>query len=660
MGIGRDAGMAMILAALTFGLLLPYLDASMLSIRADVRQMPDEGTVLSNADRVSRGQALYREVFDFKGPISYLPYVLADRIAPPTARTGRLTMFAILATWAAAMSEVALLITGRRVVAVLVALWVPLQIWQAWTYAYQDFTAQLLLVLGVLCALVAFDATPDGRRRAVTLGGAGVCAALVVWTSLAQGVAGLVALGGAVTLVAGMTAGRRAGLHAARSFGLGALLGSAAVFGWLASMRAVRPGLEAMLIFPFSHYRGAANDTGYGFDAAIYSAWWTAPRWIAIAAGSILGVTEVVPILALAVALGVVTWVIAQVARPRSRRRRWRAPALARLMVPASLAATALPVILKQTRSDICHLGFIEGGCLVAILAALAGAPRTDADTEADTEAKEAVELAGGAGGGAGAGRPGARMAAVARVLVALGRGALFIGLGGAVVMAAAFYAHALRIKPAGYVDLDVEGRIAYDGDFIAARTRPDERVVVTSYGGWQYLYARRDNATSFALLLDDPYCAEQWPIAARQIVTNRPRLLLVPEEHLRKLASYAPEIAAMYFGYSGNYMLDDRGPGPPFALPARWVFAGAGIAGSHAGRLHLEMRADGGPARLLALIAERQGAVRAAIYGDLVSVFDGVDAYVGKLSPDGTRIAGTRFGRGGVRRPFAGKRLGP
>ena len=361
MGIGRDAGMAMILAALTFALLLPYLDASMLSIRADVRQMPDEGTVLSNADRVSRGQALYREVFYFKGPISYLPYVLADRIAPPTARTGRLTMFAILAIWSAAMSEVALLITGRRVVAVLVALWVPLQIWQAWTYAYQDFTAQFLLVLGVLCALVAFDA-PDGRRRALTLGAAGVCAALAVWTSLAQGVAGLVALGGAVTLVAGLTAGRRAGLHAAGSFGLGAVLGSAAVFGWLAAMGAVRPGLEAMLVFPFSHYRGAANDTSYGFDAAIYLASWIAPRWIAIAAGSILGVTEVVPILALAVALGVVAWVIAQVARPRSRRRSWRAPALARLMVPASLAATALPVILRQTRSDICHLGFIEGG----------------------------------------------------------------------------------------------------------------------------------------------------------------------------------------------------------------------------------------------------------------------------------------------------------
>jgi hypothetical protein len=133
-----------------------------------------------------------------------------------------------------------------------------------------------------------------------------------------------------------------------------------------------------------------------------------------------------------------------------------------------------------------------------------------------------------------------------------------------------------------------------------------------------------------------------------------------VPEEHLRKLASYAPEIAAMYFGYSGNYMLDERGPGPPFALPARWVFAGARIAGSHAGRLHLELRADGGSARLLAFIAERQGDVRAAIYGDLVSVFDGVDAYVGRLSPDGTRIAGTRFGRGGERRSFAGRRLGP
>lgn len=616
----------------TFLLLTPYLDASMLSIRASVRQMPDEGTILSNADRVSRGHALYREVFDFKGPISYLPYVLADRVAAPTARNGRLTMFIILSFWAAAMFELARRITGRRVVAGIVALWVPLQIWQAWTYAYQDFTAQLLLVLGVLAALWSFEAdaagpeaTTEGWRPSTARVAAGTCSALALWTSLAQGLTGLVALGSAVGLVAGVSRGRRAGLTAGGAFAVGVMLGSAGVFVWLARMGAVRAGLEAMLLFPFQHYRSPTNVTTYGFDAPIYAGLWESPRWLSASVQAMLLATEVVPIVALVVALPVMSWLLVLVARPHLRRG-WPSDLVARVALPASLAATAVPVALNRTRSDICHLGFVEGGCVIATLAVFALRSR-----------------------------PGPRGRALA-----VGRGILTAGLGATALMAAAFYANALRIKPPGYVDLDVEGRIVFDGDLIAARTQPGDRIVVTGYGGWQYLYSRRDNATSFALLLDDSYSAEEWPVAARQIVANRPRLLLAPEDDFKKLCGYEAAIAAMYFGYDGNYMLDERGAGPPFPLPAPWELEGPGIFGTSAGSMQMTLREDGGSARLLAFIPARQAEMRAVLHGDRLSVFEGSLSYVGTLSADGSRIRGVTFGQQGERRAFTGHRLAP
>lgn len=625
-----DAAIATILAALTFIALTPFLDASMLSIRASVRHMADEGTILSNADRVSRGQALYREVFDFKGPISYLPYVVAYKVAPATARTGRLTMFVIMALWAAAMFETARRITRLRSVAVVVALWVPFQIWQAWTYAYQDFIAQLFLIIGLLTAIRAFERAapraPSSGRAFLGVATSGMCCALALWTSLAQGFTGLVALAMAIVLVAWITDGGRAGFCVGAAFGVGTLVGTGGVFIWLASMGAVGAGLRAMLVFPFAHYQ-AANDTTYAYDAPIYADLWRDSRWAHLTAQTILKATQTVPIVAVAFGLVVAAGLIVLLARPhrRSLPTRWvgQGALLARVALPASLAATAVPVVLSQTRSDICHIGFIEGGCVVALLGVFALRP--------------------------GPGIGGDVAFICQRVLK--------LSLGATLLMAVSFYVHTLRVKPPGFVDLDAEGLVAFDGDLIAARTRPADRVFVTSYGGWEYLYSRRDNATSFALLIDDSYSSEQWPVAARQIVAHRPRLLLVPESDFLKLVNEAPQIGVRYFGYSGNYMLDDRGEGPPFALPASWEFTGDGIVGRAPGRLHVTIRGERASSRLLAWSGVRNTDMRAAIHGDLVSMFDGDDSYVGTLSRDGTRIAGTRFRAGGQRQPFVARR---
>src|SRR6185503_14165078 len=99
-------------------------------------QTPDEGTALSDADRIERGHALYREVFNFRGPYAFLPYVAAFKLAPPTARTGRLAQFAIIAVWSAVAYALGLAITRRRSLAMTLAAWPLFVAWPAWPYAY--------------------------------------------------------------------------------------------------------------------------------------------------------------------------------------------------------------------------------------------------------------------------------------------------------------------------------------------------------------------------------------------------------------------------------------------------------------------------------------------------------------------------------------------
>jgi len=625
MMLGRkwDVWLALAIGVVTFALLVPYVDASMPSIRDTTTVgMGDEGTVLSNADRVSRGDALYREVFDFKGPIGYLPYVVAYKFATPTVRTARLVMFGILACWAAATFAVSRRITGSRGLGAVAALLVPLQVWQAWSYAYQDFTAQLFLTLAVLCALKS----PEARQTAtglilpagLWLGAAGACAALAFWTSLAQGLTVMVGLGVSIAAVEVISAGRSAAARSVVAYALGIIASTLAVVAWLLAMGAVSAGLQAMFVFPFKHYAGT-NVTEYAFDASLYPERWMGTPWVYHSVRLMVEATRFIPFLALGVALPVAVWLVALVVRPKLRR--WPASALVRAGMPASLAAAAVPVVLNKTRSDICHIGFIEGGCILAMLAVFAVRPL---------------------------GAWGARLARIVRWAVAL-------SLCGLLSAASAFYVHALRLRAPTAMDLDALWRTRTLADAIEARTRPEDRILVTPYGGEHYLYSRRQNATSFALLFEDPYCAGQWPVAARQVVENRPRLLLIPQAHFDKLKSYQPSLGSMYFGYNYNFMLDERGSGPNFPLPARWEFVR-----ENAARFEVRLELDQGNSKLLADIVGGPQRIRAAIQGDLLSVFDDERSYVGRLSPDGSSVRGTQFGPRGQKRSFHGRSLEP
>lgn len=544
-----DGAVAAALAGITFLLLMPYLNPAFLSVRRSVLHQPDEGTILSNADRVARGHSLYREVFDFKGPVGYAPFVAAFKLGDPTARNGRLAMFVVISLWAAAMYGAARLISGRRSLGLLMALLVPLQVWPAWSYAYQDFTAQFFLTLALLLALAApgLSSRPaaawpgirsgsgsgSGSGSRWLLAASGASASLAFWTSVAQGLSGMVALWGTVIFLAALAGGPRAALREGVRFGTGVLVGSVPVLIWLGSMGSIGAGLYATIPFPLQYYMSAANVAPYAYDELIYSNQWrgAGPEWVRLAVKSMMRVTVLIPRIALAVAVGVALGLLVLAALTLLRRRTGRVAMraslpqwgpLARIALPASLAATSVSVVIERTRSDICHIGFIEGGCLLAICA-LFGLKPTN--------------------------RPGRRIATILQAGVAA-------ALVYTVAVAAAFHGYAWRQLPPKGPDLDSIGRADSGADAIVAATKPWDHIFVTPYGGWAYLYSRRDNATSFAFLIEDTYCTLHWPIAARQIVDNRPALLLIPEGAYNIVVAHQPKIASMYVGLPGRYSL--------------------------------------------------------------------------------------------------------
>jgi hypothetical protein len=121
-----------------------------------------------------------------------------------------------------------------------------------------------------------------------------------------------------------------------------------------------------------------------------------------------------------------------------------------------------------------------------------------------------------------------------------------------------------------------------------------------------------------------------------------------------------------MYFGSAGNYMLDDRGVGPPLPDPARFeLVVDAWGGGGQAERLFVTLRGKGdgkatkvGSAQLSAATPGRPEMTLATIHRDILSLFDEDRTYVGHISVDGMKIVGTQFGPGIQKRQFTGVRI--
>jgi hypothetical protein len=596
-----DVAIAALMAGVVFVLCLPYLDASFPNLRRDQSVMADEGTIISDADRMARGHVPYREVWAYRGLYGFLPYMLAFKIAEPSARNARLVQFAIVAVWTAVAYALGLAVTRRRFMAGVLASWPFLVAWTAWSFAYFDLSAQLYCALAAL-AVVAVEARPE-RRPGWLLAAAGGLVGAAIWTSFAQGVPVLVALAAALALKdCAEAAPLRAALRRQAAYFGGFAAATLAMILWLLPQHAVADAFDAIIIFPLRYYHSsAANTTKYGYDIPIYVQHWRdSGVWLSWVARIFLWGLALVP--ALAVTIGLV-WIGASLFWRRSG---WRPAAMPRgALVAAALAAAAVPVLLNRTRSDVCHIGFIVVGCTVVVGALVSRAWR------APSLARRAAARVG------------------LSLLVATPLASLVI------------YGQCLALRPRKGIPADQQGREAAYADLYAARLRPGERFVATPYGGWPYVYSHHDNATSFALLFEDPYCRGQWATAARQIVDSKPRFLAMPASMFAILADKEPSLKSLYFGSDRNYLLDRAEPGPALAS-TRWWLTRLDLAGQPVDTRGVDLVVEGQLPRVRASFGG--GPVRAVLYGDLFQMFEADTTYVGTLAPDGASMQGRVF----------------
>jgi hypothetical protein len=602
--VGRfptDLVLGLAIAAVAFVACLPFLNASFQTLRRDAGVTADEGTLVSDADRMARGHAPYREVFAFRGPYAYLPYVAAFKVAEPSARNARLVQFVIIALLSAIVYALGLAVTHRRLLAVVLASWPFLVAWPAWPFAYFDLGTQLYCALAGL-AVVIVEAQPGHRwDRLIVVAGAFGGAAL--WSSFAQGVPVMIALSIALALKDRSVGARSRDLwlRQARFWG-GALVSTLAMVVWLLPYHAVVDAMRDVVFFPLRYYRSEANKTHYAYDIEDYVPQWTAiDRRLGWAVRACFYGMAALPALAVLIALA---WIALSVLFPR---RGWGVAALPRGALAASaIAAPAVPVLVSRTRSDVCHIGFVAVGCTVVIAALVSSYWRARS--------------------------PWRRFAGLLAFL------ALLVPPAGSLII----YGYGLRVRPRVGTPIDEQGRASCPADLYAARLRPDDRFVSTPYGGWSYTYSRRDNATSFALLYEDPYCEGQWPTAARQIVERKPAFLAMSATLFDLLAAQEPALKTLYFGYDGNYLLDRAEPGPALAS-TKWSLIRRDRQGREIDRRDLELTVEGQLPRVLGTF-RGSGVLRAALYGDRFTLFDESVTYIGILAADGARIEGRVF----------------
>lgn len=560
----------------------------------------DEGTFLYYSWRISAGHVLYRDFFDFKGIVSYLPTAFVYFFTGPSFVVGRLTQFAIVAGISGLSCSNAIQVTGRRWAGVLAGAFTPLVSWPTWPNAYHDLTAQLFLLLALRLAFRALAVSALLRARAWCW--AGVCAGLAFWTSLAQGTAGTFALLVAASLTGFLLEGRKNAQHVATWFsaGFAAVAGVLALYGL--ATRSLGAMLRAVFVFPFTKY-GATNVTAYAEDMQIWiDRWSSAKPELALGAKVIChAVALTLPLATLAALL------VAVVAIVRLLHESHAASAdFCRLVLTAALAATAVPVLVSKTRSDLCHIGFVAPGCALVIVATLA----YPAYRARGFRAAQGVVALG-----------------VASVLTVAG----WFGARNA-------FANFER-RPFRQIDALTRGAFSVDSDDeLLAPTDLTVHLPPGYYpGGYAYLLSRRHSAIAFSILEDDgEYYADQWPEAANEIVARRPRLMKITRADLTKLASYRPEIAKMYFGFDGRYMLDDKRPSRIDGDSA-WTYT---LSNREAGTITL--KANGG--QLRAVFRNNAGAtgeLAGSIDGDRVAILHSQRVYVARLSADGTAMTG-------------------
>ena len=460
----------------------------------------DEGTVLYDSFRITCGEVIYRDFFEFQGPVFYYIYAGLFTITGPSvaaARALNLLITGLGATLIALLVARSLgLIAGAMAAAVHICLLVPM-----WPYAYPHWLSEALALGGIYLL-----ATSSGYARRELVGGACIGLSAATIQSL-----GLPILAACMAALAGPgivhRSWRESCVRPLRVFA-GALLSVAPIILYLGMNGALEQMWYSMFEWVFTHYPEGQKDAamrGYGafLESYIIAHARVVWPWRDLA---VIGLRFINLLPLFAICGGVIVTVQAIIDG-------WRRSLDDGYLVigTAAIAGTA-SLLLGITRVDVTHIAFVGSfglcGAAIALRLLITWKPRLRLSV------------------------------AIAWVII----GVLMIANFGAKTVMTyrssrkmeGWRGEVLKLAMARWIDANVGLK---------------DPIVVAEMGGLQYLYIRR-SAVGFTYIPGNApkyFSDEQWRSLGRQILKALPPVIELTGEQWLQVTQRTPELKQLY-----------------------------------------------------------------------------------------------------------------
>ncbi|MBM4308932.1 MAG: hypothetical protein FJ123_19570 [Deltaproteobacteria bacterium] len=505
---------------------LPYLAPGGPAIKYPwpLKIVIDEGTVLYDSFRITSGEVMYRDFFQFQGPVFYYIYAGLFAITGPSLTAARALNLLITAFTAMLIGSLIArnlgMLAGAGAAAVHACLLVPM-----WPYAYPHWLAESFSFLGIYFLMIS-----RFRARFEWIGGAFLGLSVFTIQSI-----GLPILGACMAVLAMSGIIHRGWKDTCarplRVLG-GAMLSISPFILYLSVVGGFDQMWYAMFEWVFKHYpEGQTDIAGYGYGAFVNSdiinhsrvnqPW----RYFAVIG---LRLVEVLPLFSVLGAIALIIQAFIKGGRQLLNN--------SYLLIGAASIAGTSPLLLGITRADLTHIAFIGsfGLCGASIFFSLL------------------VHW-----------KPRFRFPIIIAWIII---GILTVtNLGAKTVM---------TYQPSRNM-LDWKGEILKHAipRWIDANVSPHERIVVSDMAGLQYLYIRR-SAVGFTFIpvnVPKYFSDEQWQKLGRQILIILPPVIEMSEKQWLQVTNRTPELTQHY--QRNNHFLLRKGFVPHKSRPEKHIF---------------------------------------------------------------------------------------
>ncbi len=473
----------------------------------------DEGTVLYDSYRISRGEVMYRDFFEFQGPIFYYLNGLVFWVFGKSLAAARVVNALVVGGGAALLATLTVPLAGRTVAAMFVLLYgttvVPM-----FPLVYPSWLAQTLALAGLV-----FVTRPDRKPRHEVMAGMMFAASMATIQSL--GIPMLAAALGTPVIVAALKHDLIAGLRIMGRMLAGVAGVLAVLAAWFAAHDALSDFFTCTVVWLFGHYgHGQADAAEYAAYADDFVSWLRyAPQpWRALATLAIRTVEFLPP-------FGAAGAIAAVVIELRGARRE-----KVLTLALASLAALT-PLVAGGGRHDIIHVAFVATFGLLGVALAF---PLLDRAPRA------------------------ARTFIVACSVVAFLLTTTFLHK-------MAINWKASRAKKSFAAAYRTELPLL---TLIEKHTRPGDLMVAGWLGGWYYWFSDREAATRFTYMSEPTpamagyFTDDMWKQLGDEVLRRQPAVMYLRNGQFPALTKARPELGKQYASKLNAHLVW-RNPGP-------------------------------------------------------------------------------------------------